>query len=328
LWILFFGAIGNNRPMQNLNYKHLHYFWVIAKTGGVAKAGEQLHVTPQSISGQMRLLEAAVGQPLWRRAGRKLELTETGHMVFDYADRLFTVGEELKTALRGGSSTAPAVFRVGVTGSVVKVVAYRMVAPALTLSPAPRLVCREGRLPDLLALLSVHQLDLVISDRPMPSSLNVRGYNHLLAESGVSFLANPPLAKSLRAGFPQSLNGAPLLLPGGDSALREKLLRWLDSQNLRPHIVGDFDDTAVMKAFGQAGAGVFPMPTLVAHETCTQFHVAIVGKTEDVLHQVYAITGERKLKNSAVLAISRAARGETPAQATAEEDEDENAVLR
>lgn len=299
--------------MQNLNYKHLHYFWVIAKSGGVARAGEQLHVTPQSISGQMRLLEAAVGQPLWRRAGRKLELTDTGHLVFDYADRLFTVGEELKAALREGPGAAPAVFRVGVTGSVVKVVAYRMVAPALTLNPAPRLICREGRFPDLLALLSVHQLDLVISDRPMPASLNVRGYNYLLAESGVSFLATPPMAKQLRAGFPESLNGAPLLLPGGDSALRERLLRWMDSRQLRPHIVGDFDDTAVMKAFGQAGAGVFPMPTLVARETCSQFHVAVAGRTDDVLHQVYAVSGERKLTNSAVLAISRAARGESPA---------------
>ncbi len=294
--------------MENLNYKHLHYFWVITKSGGVAKAGEQLHVTPQSISGQMRLLEAAIGGPLWRRAGRKLELTDTGHLVFDYADRLFTVGEELKDALRDRPSTTTSTFRVGVTGSVVKVVAYRMVAPALTLQPPPRLVCREGRFAELLALLSVHQLDLVISDRAMPSSMNVRGYNHLLVQGGMTFLATPAMAKRLRKGFPHSLNGAPLMLPGGDAAIRPKLLRWLDQHQIRPQILGDFDDTAVMKAFGQAGAGVFPMPSMVATEIAAQFHVAAVGSTDEVLHQVYAISGERRLTNAAVVAINDAAR--------------------
>ena len=294
--------------MENLNYKHLHYFWVIAKSGGVAKAGEQLHVTPQSISGQMRLLEAAIGGPLWRRAGRKLELTDTGHLVFDYADRLFTVGEELKDALRDRPSAGGSTFRVGVTGSVVKVVAYRLVAPALTLQPPPRLVCREGRFAELLALLSVHQLDLVISDRAMPSAMNVRGYNHLLVQGGMTFLAAPSMARRLRKGFPHSLNGAPLMLPGGDAAIRPKLLGWLDKHQIRPHILGDFDDTAVMKAFGQAGAGVFPMPTMVAAEIASQFHVAAVGSADDVLHQVYAISGERRLTNAAVVAINDAAK--------------------
>ena len=294
--------------MENLNYKHLHYFWVIAKSGGVAKAGEQLHVTPQSISGQMRLLEAAIGGLLWRRAGRKLELTDTGHLVFDYADRLFTVGEELKDALRDRPSAGSSSFRVGVTGSVVKVVAYRLVAPALTLQPPPRLVCREGRFAELLALLSVHQLDLVISDRAMPSAMNVRGYNHLLVQGGMTFLAAPSMARRLRKGFPHSLNGAPLMLPGGDAAIRPKLLGWLDKHQIRPHILGDFDDTAVMKAFGQAGAGVFPMPTMVAAEIASQFHVAAVGSADDVLHQVYAISGGRRLTNAAVVAINDAAK--------------------
>jgi LysR family transcriptional regulator, transcriptional activator of nhaA len=294
--------------MQNLNYKHLHYFWVITKSGGVAKAGEQLHVTPQSISGQMRLLEAAIGQPLWRRAGRRLELTDTGHLVFDFADRLFTVGEELKDALRERPGLGIGSFRVGVTGSVVKVVAYRMLAPALTVEPPPRLVCREGRFAELLALLSVHQLDLVISDRPMASSMNVRGYNHLLMQGGVSFLAKEPLARQLAAGFPQSLGDASMMLPGGDAAVRNQLLRWFDKLNIRPRIIGDFDDTAVMKAFGQAGAGVFPMPSFVAEETAEQFHVGIIGQTEEALYQVYAISGERRLSNAAVLAIRDAAR--------------------
>jgi LysR family transcriptional activator of nhaA len=293
--------------MQNLNYKHLHYFWVVTRSGGVAKAGEQLHVTPQSISGQMRQLEAAIGATLWRRAGRKLALTDTGQLVFEYADRLFSVGEELKEALRDRPGQGLQTFRVGVTGSVVKVVAYRLIAPALKMPSAPRLACREGRFSELLSLLAVHQLDLVLSDRPMPSSLNVRGFSHKLVSGGVTLLATAPLARRLRSRFPDSLDGAPMLLPGGDSALRDRLLAWLDRVRVRPRVVGDFDDTAVMKAFGQAGAGVFPMPSFVAAETAAQFHVQAVGQTDEVLHEVYAVSTERRSTNPAVLAIREAA---------------------
>lgn len=293
--------------MDQLNYKHLHYFWMVAKCGGVARAGEKLHVTPQSISTQIRQLEGSIGNTLWRRAGRKLELTDTGHLVLEYADRLFTVGEALKDALRERPGAARGSFRVGVTGSVVKVVAYRLVAPALQLDPPPRLVCREGRLQELLALLAVHELDLVISDRPMHASMNVRGFNHVLVEGGVTFLAAPPLARRMRGRFPHGLDGAPMLLPGGDSALRPQLLAWFDAVGVRPDIVGDFDDTAVMKAFGQAGAGIFAMPSMVAKETAKQFGVLPIGSTDKVLHQVYAVTGERRLSNPAVLAIQAAA---------------------
>ncbi len=299
--------------MDQLNYKHLHYFWMVARCGGVARAGERLHVTPQSISTQMRQLEAVIGSPLWQRAGRKLELTETGHLVLEYADRLFTVGEALKEALRGRPSSARTSFRVGVTGSVVKVVAYRLIAPALQLQPAPRLQCREGRFGELLSLLAVHELDLVISDRAMPSSMNVKGFNHLLAECGMTFLATAALVRRLGRRFPHNLQGAPMLLPGGDSAVRPQLLRWLDAQGLQPEVVGDFDDTAVMKAFGQAGAGVFAMPTMVAAETARQFGVVALGSTDKVVHQVYAVSGERRLSNPAVLAISDAARAAAPA---------------
>ena len=293
--------------MDQLNYKHLHYFWMVAKCGGVARAGERLHVTPQSISTQMRQLEAAIGGTLWRRAGRRLELTDMGHLVLEYAERMFSVGEGLKDALRERPNATRSNFRVGVTGSVVKVVAYRLVAPALQLDPPPRLVCREGRFQELLALLAVHELDLVISDRPMHASMNVRGFNHLLVEGGVTFLAAPPLARRMRGRFPHGLDQAPMLLPGGDSALRPQLLAWFDAVGVRPDVVGDFDDTAVMKAFGQAGAGIFAMPTMVAKETAKQFGVLPVGHTDKVRHRVYAVTGERRLSNPAVLAIQAAA---------------------
>lgn len=294
--------------MDQLNYKHLHYFWVVAKSGGVAKAGERLHVTPQSISTQIKQLESVVGAPLWRRAGRRLELTETGHLVLEHAERMFEAGEALKDALRGQRGGSSRLFRVGVTGSVVKVVAYRMLAPALALVPAPRMQCREGRFNELLALLAVHELDLVISDRPMPGATHVRGFNHLLAESGVTFLATPSLTKPLRGAFPHGLHRAPMLLPGGDSAVRPLLMRWFDEFGIQPQVVADFDDTAVMKAFGQAGAGVFPMPTMVAEETAAQFKVLQVGRTDDVRYQLYAVSTERRLTHPAVLAIRDAAR--------------------
>lgn len=293
--------------MKQLNYKHLHYFWVVARSGGVAKAGEQLHVTPQSISTQMRQLEATIGEPLWRRAGRKLQLTDTGHLVLDHAERMFGIGESLKEALKGRRGTSQGVFRVGVTGSVVKTVAYRTLEPALAMRPAPRMLCREGRFNELLALLAVHELDLVLSDRPLPSAMHVRGFNHLLGESGLTFLATRALAKPLLGAFPHSLHDAPLLLPGGDSAVRPQLLAWLDDLRVQPRVLAEFDDTAVMKAFGQRGAGLFPMPTMVAAETAVQYGVVPVGRTDDVRYQLYAVTTERRLTHPAVVAIRDAA---------------------
>ena len=294
--------------MEHLNYKHLHYFWMIAKCGGVAKAGERLHVTPQSISTQIRQLETAIGGALWRRAGRRLELTDTGHLVMDYADRLFTVGEELKDALRSGTTVGHGHFRIGVADVVAKTVAYRLIAPALALPDPPRLSCREGRFADLLAQLAIHKIDLVISDRPMNTSMNVRGYNHLLLECGVSFLALPKVAKKLRANFPASLDAAPFLMPGDDSAVRPRLLAWFDKLRIHPHVVADFDDTALMKAFGQAGAGVFAVPSYVADSVAKQLGLQIIGNTMDIQEQIYAVTSERRIKHPAAAAISEAAK--------------------
>lgn len=294
--------------MNTLNYKHLHYFWMIARCGGVAKAGEQLHVTPQSISAQIRQLEAAIGNPLWRRAGRKLELTDTGHLVMDYADRLFKVGEELKDALRSGADMAQSHFRIGVADVVAKTLAHRLIAPALALPQPPRLSCREGRFADLLAQLAIHKLDLVISDRPMHTAMNVRGYNHLLLECGVSFLALPDLARKLSNGFPGSLHQMPFLMPGDDAAVRPRLLDWFDKQQIQPRVVADFDDAALMKAFGQAGTGIFSMPSFVAADVARELGLKIIGSTMDVQTQVYAVTSERRIRHPAVAAISEAAK--------------------
>jgi LysR family transcriptional regulator, transcriptional activator of nhaA len=291
----------------NLNYKHLQYFWMVVKSGGVARAGERLHVTPQSISGQVGLLEEAIGEPLLQRQGRKLELTEIGRLVFEYADRMFTAGEELKLALRDRPRGNQPQLRVGVADVVVKSLAYRMLSPALDLPQPPRLLCREGRLSDLLGELAVHRLDLVLSDRPMPPSLNVIGFNHLLGECGITFLATEALAMRLRARFPHSLHEAPMLLPGEDSAVRVRLMQWLSDQRILPRVVGEFEDSALLKAFGEAGTGVFAMPSVVADRVMQQFDVVTVGHTHEVVEQVYAISTERRLTHPAVVAIGQSA---------------------
>lgn len=301
--------------MSTLNFKHLHYFWYIVKAGGLLKASEQLHVTPQSISGQIRQLEDSIGEPLFQRSGRGLEMNDMGRMVFEHADKMFSAGEELKEALREPAAARQSHFRVGVSNVVGRSIAYRVLQPAIALPQPPRLICHEGRLSDLLADLSVNRLDLVISDRPMDSSVNVRAFNHLLGECGVAMLAAPRLAAKLRRGFPRSLDGAPILLHGESSSVRHRLLRWLDRMKLRPRVVGEFDDTALLKAFAQEGAGVFVSPSLVADEICAQIGVEKVANLDEVVDQIYAISTERKLTHRAVVAISQVARDVTFAPA-------------
>ncbi len=293
--------------IPHLNVKHLHYFWEVVRCGGVARAAEQLHLTPQSVSGQIGQLEAAIGEPLLQRAGRKLELTETGRLVHEHAQRMFSAAEELKLALRDRPRGVQVPFRVGVADVVVKSLAYRMLRPALDLVPPPRLFAREGQLPDLLAELAVHRLDLVLSDRPMPPMLNLIGFSHLLGECGVSFLATPALADRMSTSFPRCLQDAPLLLPGEGSAVRARLLRWLQSNGLSVHVVGEFEDSALLKAFGEAGAGVFVMPAVVAERICAQYGVRSLGSTDDIVEQVYAISAERQITHPAVLAIGQSA---------------------
>jgi LysR family transcriptional regulator, transcriptional activator of nhaA len=297
--------------MGALNYKHLHYFWVVAKTGGVARAGEQLHLTPQSISGQLSVLEEALGEKLLRRAGRNLELTDVGRLVLSYADEIFTLGEELQAALASGVAGRPLQFRVGVADMVPKTVAYHLLEPAMALPETLRIVCREGRLASLLADLAVHKLDLVISDRAMPATLNVRGFNHLLGECGMTFLASPRLARQYGGDFPRGLDGAPLLLPGEDAAVRLKLMRWFEVQRIRPRIVGEFDDGALLKAFGRAGVGIFAVPSVIEAETAKQFDVVPIGQTDEVTEQFYAISAERRLTHPAVVAIRNTAHKKT-----------------
>jgi LysR family transcriptional activator of nhaA len=296
--------------MAALNFKHLRYFWVVAKSGAIARAAEQLHLTPQSISGQLRELEESLGVELFRRAGRGLELTEAGRRILRYAEEIFTLGDELLDVVRDQSRLIHLPFRVGIADSVPKSVAQRVVAPALHLAEPVRLICREGRLTLLLAELAVHRLDMVIADRPMPANLNVRGYSHLLGESDLTVFGAPALAARLGNDFPALLDGAPFLLPGEDVAIRARLEQWFESEKVHPQVVGEFDDSALLTAFGQASAGLFAAPTAIAADVCTQYNVESVGRIATLREQLYAITTERRLTHPAIIAIRDTARDE------------------
>lgn len=289
-----------------MNFKHLHYFWMVARSGGVARASERLHLTPQTVSAQIKLLEDELGSALLRPAGRGLELTETGRLALSYADEIFALGDELKSALasRRGAPILP--FRVGITDVVPKAIAYRLLEPAVRLPEQIRLVCREGKLDRLLAELALHRLDMVVADRPIPPNINVRGYSHKLGESEIAIFASPTLASEC-PDFPACLDNAPLLMPGDDATVRSHLERWLEQMRLAPQVVAEFDDSALMKAFGQAGGGFFPAPAILAAEMAQQYGVKLVGRIETVREAFYAITGERRISHPAVRAVTEAA---------------------
>ena len=291
-----------------MNYKHLHYFWVVAKAGSIARASEKLHITPQTISGQISLLEENLHESLFSRVGRNLELTETGRLVLSYAEEIFSLGGELEEMLHNLPEDRPLMFKVGIADVVPKSIAYRLLAPALQLAEPVRIICREGSVDSLLAELAIHKVDLVIADGPIPSSVNVRGFNHPLGDCGVTFFASPQLARKLGENFPQNLNAMPLLLPGEMTVVRNRLIEWLDGQHIYPHITGEFDDSALMKAFGQTGTGVFIAPTPIAEEVKKQYGVTILGQTDEIREQFYAISVERKISHPAVAAITETAR--------------------
>jgi LysR family transcriptional regulator, transcriptional activator of nhaA len=291
-----------------LNFKHLRYFWMVAKTGSLTAAAKQLHLAPHSISAQITELELTLGTKLLRRVGRGVELTDAARRILTYADEIFSTGEALLEALNTPLQKAATEFRIGIADSVGKSVAYRLIAPVLALAEPIRIVCREGRLATLLADLAIHRLDLIIADRSMPANLNVRGFSHLLGTSGLSFFAAKPLCEKLNGAFPDMLDHAPMLLPGEDFAIRQRLKQWLDTARLRPKIVGEFDDSALMKEFGQAGAGVFTAPTAIATHICARYGAIELGRVETIVHEVFAITTERRMRHVAVLAIEQAAK--------------------
>lgn len=296
--------------MSNLNYKHLRYFWMVAKTGSIVRASEQLYLSPQSISGQLGELENNLGVQLFKKAGRGLVLTDMGRRIFSYADEIFAIGSELLEVTHQKLARKSTPFKIGISDSVAKSIAYKIIEPVLHLDEPIRLICREGKLAGLLAEMSVNQLDLVIADRPMPASLHVRAHNHLLGESKLAIFASKSLAEAYvereDARFPFNLNGAPFLLPGEDFTFQKKLIDWFESKKIYPRIVGEFDDGALLKSFGQAGAGFFTASVAIAEYVCKQYQVQQIGVVDKVTEQLYAITTERRLTHPAVMAIVQA----------------------
>jgi LysR family transcriptional activator of nhaA len=294
-----------------MNYKHLHYFLQVAKLGGVLRASEQLRLSPQTISGQIQLLEEALGTPLFEKSGRGLALTDAGRMVLGYAEDIFSIGAELEEAVRDHPGKSKLLeFRVGVADAVPKTIACRLIEPAAQLSTPVRIICREWKLDTLLGELAMHRLDLVIADAPIPSAVSVRAFNHRLGGCGVSFFAAPSLFESYKGTFPACLDRAPLVLPAVESAVGQRLRAWLQARSLHPRIVCECDDSALAKEFGRRGLGIFVGPTVLERDIEKKYSVHALGATPEVMEEFFAISVERRITHPCVTAITEAARND------------------
>lgn len=296
--------------MEWLNYHHLLYFWTVAKVGTIAKASVELRLAQPTISGQIRTLEESLGERLFTRVGRNLALTEVGHMVYGYADEIFSLGRELMDTLKGRPTGRPLRLHVGIADVVPKLISHRLLRPALDLEESIQIVCKEGKTDRLLAELSIQGLDMVLADQPVAGPVKVKAFNHLLGECGVTFFAVDEMARKYRRGFPESLDGAPMLVPTDNTLLRRSLERWFSSHDVRPDVVAEFEDSALLKVFGQEGVGIFAAPSAIEAEIIKQYNLRVVGRTDEIVERFYAITVERRIKNPAVAAISEAARAD------------------
>lgn len=289
--------------MEWLNYHHLLYFWTVAREGGIAAASRKLGVGRPAVSMQLKSLEGFVGSPLFNRRGKHLSLTDTGELVLQYAEDIFRTGRELVDAVRGRPTGRPQRFRVGIADVMAKLVAFQLLLPAIDADENSVLECREDEPNRLFAELAVHELDLVLSDIPVAPGLDVRAYNHVMGESTTTLFAAPALCRKLKRAFPSSLNGMPFLMPSKAAAIRHSLEQWFEEQDLRPIIIGEFEDGALMKVFGQAGRGVFPAPTVVSEQICKNYNVRPLGHLPDVRERFYAISAERKIRHPGVARI-------------------------
>jgi LysR family transcriptional activator of nhaA len=297
--------------MEWLNYHHLLYFWAVARYGSVVRASAELKLAQPTISGQVRRLEDVLAVKLFDRVGRRLVLTETGRTVFRYADEIFSIGQDLVGTLKGRPSSRPLRLTVGVADVLPKVLVQKLLEPAFHIDKPIQLICREDRVvEDFLGQLAGQEVDMVLADRPLGPGINVHAFNHPLGECGTTFLASPKLAKSCRSGFPRSINGVPCLLPGAHATVRRALDQWFEATQVRPALVAEFDDSALMYAFGEEGKGIFPSPTVFEDEFRRRYNVQVVGRVKSVRQQFYAISVDRRVQHPAVAAIVRAARQE------------------
>ena len=292
------------------NLRHLYYFWLVAKEGSVTRAAERQGVAVQTISAQLSLLDQSVGRALLAPQGRRLVLTDAGRVALGYAEQIFALAEQMQEALTNVDAAQAMRLTVGISDSLPKLIASRLLDAALKLPQQVRLVCFEDRFESLLGALSVHKLDVVLTDRPVPPGTNLKVFSHLLGESELTLFGVPALAKKYRAGFPNSLNGAPLLLPTRNNAIRGRIDQWFETHDVRPDVVGEFDDNALLNTFGGNGLGLFPAPSVLAADVREQCGADPVGAITRVREQFYAISNERKIKHPAIDAILSAMHGE------------------
>jgi len=290
----------------------LLYFWTVAREGSIAGAAKALSLSSPTVHAQIRTLEQNLGQQLLVRRGRGLTLTDAGHVVLGYADEIFSLGREMLTAVKQQQPVAdrPLRFNVGVVDSVPKLVAKELLKPALSLDRPVHLVVREGKLEQLVAELATHRLDMVLADHPYNAPSTIRIFHHRLGECGVTFFAAAPLARKLRKGFPQSLDGALALLPTDNTAMRSSLDSWFESIGVRPRILAEFEDSALLKVFGSDARGFFAMPSIAVKALAHSHSVHVIGATEDCRERFFAVSAERRLKHPAVIEISRTARSD------------------
>jgi LysR family transcriptional regulator, transcriptional activator of nhaA len=293
--------------MQWLNYHHLYYFWMVVRLGSISKASPVLRLSPPAISAQLHTLEESLGEKLLARSGRNLRPTEMGRVVFSYGEEIFSLGRELMTTLRDRPAGRPLRLVVGVVDGLPKMIAHWLIQPALRVPESVRIVCRQGSFDQLMSQLAVQELDVVLSDAPSNPNFEIKAYSRLLGECGTIFLATEELGKTLKNDFPQSLDGAPLLVPTENSAVRRSLDWWLSSQAIHPVITGEIQDYALLRAFGEAGAGIFLVPSVFEGELEQQNSLMRVGSTDKVRHFFYAISVDRKIKHPAVVRICNTA---------------------
>jgi LysR family transcriptional activator of nhaA len=295
--------------MEWLNYHHLHYFWTVAKEGSLKKAAEKLHVSQPSISAQIATLEGALGEPLFQRSGRSKVLTDAGQIALTYADEIFGLGRELVDALKQRPSAKALRLYVGVADSFPKLVTNEILKPVFTMPQTCHVICREGKIEDLLAQLASHRLDIVLADEPASSSTKIRTYNHPLGETGTTFCAAGRLAAKLKPGFPKSLHDAPALLPAENTAFRRTLENWFRELGVRPRVVAEFEDLALMKVMAAEGRGFITVPNIVADEAVGRYKFHLIGSTTRCKVQFYAISAERRITHPAVVLVTTKAQG-------------------
>jgi LysR family transcriptional regulator, transcriptional activator of nhaA len=294
--------------MDWLNYHHLFYFWTVAKEGSIARATSKLGLAQPTISAQLKALERSLGEKLFERAGRGLVLTEIGRTVLRYAEEIFTLGHELTDAVKDRPRNKPVRFEVGVSQVIPMLLVEKFLRPVCSSKPDHlRLICREGRLSDLLPALAIHDVDLVLADQPADPAIKVKAFSHLLGECGVSFFAGKR-HRGLVKGFPGSLHAAPFLVPGRSTWTFTALEQWFEAMGIQPTVVGEFEDVDLLQVFGRRGMGVFTAPTIVEREVCRQFDVAAIGRTDKIRERFFAISVERKLRHPAVVTLTQAAR--------------------